>query len=50
MYEVIVYFDNMVDDVKVFDTYPAAKTEADMIAWKYRHSKYYRVEVKEKHE
>ncbi len=47
MYEVIVYFDNMVDDVRVFETYPAAKAEADMFAWKYRHSRLYRVEVRE---
>lgn len=47
MYEVVLYFDNMVDDVRVFETYPAAKTEADMLAWKYHHSRLYRVEVRE---
>jgi|GEM_PF-5497691 len=29
MYEVIVYFDNMVDDVKVFETKESAKAEVD---------------------
>lgn len=47
MYEVIVYFDNMVDDVKVFETKESAKAEADKLGWKYRHSRLYRVEVRE---
>ena len=47
MYEVVLYFDYMIDDVTLLETYPAAKTEADMLAWKYRHSRLYRVEVRE---
>ncbi|MCO7178934.1 DUF7204 family protein [Streptococcus gallolyticus] len=46
MYEVVLYFDNMVDDVRVFETKEAAKAEADILAWKYRHSRLYRVEVR----
>ncbi|WP_315460190.1 hypothetical protein [uncultured Streptococcus sp.] len=47
MYEVIVYFDNMVDDVKVFETKESAKAEVDKLGWKYRHSHLYRVEMRE---
>lgn len=47
MYEVVLYFDNMIDDVRVFETKEAAKAEADMLVRKYRHSRLYRVEVRE---
>ena len=47
MYEVVVYFDNMIDDVKKFDSYDVAVTEANNLRWRYRHTNLYRVEVRE---
>ncbi|QBX15659.1 DUF7204 family protein [Streptococcus equinus] len=47
MYEVVVYFDNMIDDVKKFDSYDAAVTEGNNLKWRYRHTNLYRVEVRE---
>lgn len=46
MYEVVVYFDNMIDDVKKFVSYDAAVTEANNLKWRYRHINLYRVEVR----
>lgn len=46
MYEVVIYFDNMIDDVKTYETKSAAVEEANNLKWRYRHTNLYRVEVR----
>lgn len=46
MYEVVIYFDNMVDDVKTYETESVAVEKANSLRWRYRHTNLYRVEVR----
>ncbi|MGT2793293.1 Uncharacterised protein [Streptococcus pasteurianus] len=46
MYEVVVYFDNMIDSVTTYENEAIAYAEADNLKWRYRTSRLYRVEVR----
>ena len=46
-YKVIVYYDNMVDSVHVFDDKNDAINELHRLGVKYRNSRMYRVEMEE---
>lgn len=46
MYEVVLYFDNMVDETYRFDTYKEALEKVNNLKWQYRTKRLYSFKVR----
>ncbi len=46
MYEVVLYFDNMVDETYRFDTYKKALEKVNSLKWQYRNKRLYSFKVR----
>lgn len=46
MYEVVLYFDNMIDETYRFDTYKEALEKVNSLKWQYRNKRLYSFKVR----